>query len=586
MVRSLVTVLVLAACAPVDADPDTPDVGAADLGGPPVCEDDRFGPGTPELPAARLGAGVERDLVLCSGRADWFAVDARPGDSLRVDVEGAGALDAALVDDAGEPLDAGEGDAVTLRAAVPPGGIRLVVRGEGRYTLRVDLEAFEGRCDDEEDDAPERAAALPDAVRTACFGDEDWYAVEAGAGDRVAAVVQHDDGGPVEVGIYDASGRYQAARATADDGDDGMVARVAGPDGRVLLRVRAARDIGEARYRLRADILPDEAARRGSRTGRISAIDRPLGPEGFGPDTPWTVEGLRVDAVGGGGVVGSSVTDAEGRYTIDFVSSGEVEVEARAEVHVGARVVTVEDHDGRVWRGAEPGALDAAVHIAATAADGLRRASIHLPERRAGLPVRFRWQPGAAPDDCNTCFRPGPRPVVDLSGKASDPDEWDDAVILHELGHHLAAVYSRDDSSGGRHAGARTAPEIAWSEGWATFFASWVTGAPAQLDARLDTVRVTDLETMDEPDAFGVDGELVSERLVAAVLWDLYDDPDDDDDPVAVGDAVVWDALLGLRDAAPGVDLADFLDLVVCDAPGISEVLEARGYPYAPPECP
>ncbi len=585
MLRSLATVLVLTACAPSDADPDSPH-SEWDFGAPPVCEDDRFGPSTAEFPAARLGGGFERDLVLCPGKRDWFSIDARPGDRVRVGVMAEGEVDAVLLDVGGETLDEGRGAAVWLRATVPPGGLRVGVGGVGRYTLHVDPEAFEGRCDEDDNDSPDRATSLTEGVHTACFGDEDWYVIEASSGGRVDISVQHEGGGPVELAVYDATGRFEAARTTAEEGRVGDVARVAGDPSRVLVRVRPANDSGEARYVLIVDEATDPEARPGSRTGRVSAFDRPLTPDGFGPDDTWAVDGLQVDVVDEGVVVASGLTDGDGRYTIRYVSSGEVEVVVRAEVHVGDRRVSVEDHDGRVWRGTGPGAMDAAIHIAATAAEGLRRSASQLPDRAAPLPVRFRWQPGASADDCNTCFRPGPRPVIDLSGKASDPDEWDDAVILHELGHHLAAVYSRDDSTGGRHGGARTAPEIAWSEGWASWFSAWLAEDPVLLDARLDTVRITDLEAMEEEDAFGVDGELVSERLVAAVLWDLYDDPEDDDDPVALDEAVMWAAFLGLREAAPGVDLADFLDRVVCEAPRITEVLEARGYPYAPPECP
>ncbi|MES2802223.1 MAG: hypothetical protein V4654_07005 [Bdellovibrionota bacterium] len=53
---------------------------------------------------------------------------------------------------------------------------------------------------------------------------------------------------------------------------------------------------------------------------------------------------------------------------------------------------------------------------------------------------------------------------------SADTDHWDDAVILHEMGHHIENVCGRMDSPGGAHyALYRIDPRLAWSEAWGNF---------------------------------------------------------------------------------------------------------------------
>ena len=56
-----------------------------------------------------------------------------------------------------------------------------------------------------------------------------------------------------------------------------------------------------------------------------------------------------------------------------------------------------------------------------------------------------------------------------------DTDHFDDAVIIHELGHHIEDVCGTMDSPGGTHNGQfRIDPRLAWSEGWGNFFGAHV----------------------------------------------------------------------------------------------------------------
>ena len=57
----------------------------------------------------------------------------------------------------------------------------------------------------------------------------------------------------------------------------------------------------------------------------------------------------------------------------------------------------------------------------------------------------------------------------------ADTDHFDDAVILHELGHRLEDACGKMDSPGGKHNGLfRIDPRLAWSEGWGNFIGAHI----------------------------------------------------------------------------------------------------------------
>lgn len=66
---------------------------------------------------------------------------------------------------------------------------------------------------------------------------------------------------------------------------------------------------------------------------------------------------------------------------------------------------------------------------------------------------------------------------------SSDTDQFDNSVIIHEYGHFLEANYSVSDSPGGSHNGNMIIdPRLAWSEGFANFLPSAVTGSTFYID--------------------------------------------------------------------------------------------------------
>lgn len=58
---------------------------------------------------------------------------------------------------------------------------------------------------------------------------------------------------------------------------------------------------------------------------------------------------------------------------------------------------------------------------------------------------------------------------------AADTDHFDDAVIIHEIGHRLEDACGKMDSPGGTHNGLfRIDPRLAWSEGWGNFIGAHI----------------------------------------------------------------------------------------------------------------
>lgn len=133
--------------------------------------------------------------------------------------------------------------------------------------------------------------------------------------------------------------------------------------------------------------------------------------------------------------------------------------------------------------------------------------------------------------------------------RATDSDEFDDAVIIHEYAHILAARFSRDDSPGGMHGiGDSLDPRLAWSEGWANFFSSAARSDAVYRDSMVSAngsgIYRFDIEDNRPPtDKPGYD----SEASIHSLLWDLFDAQSDVGDTVQYPFAVIWDALTDLR---------------------------------------
>jgi hypothetical protein len=207
-------------------------------------------------------------------------------------------------------------------------------------------------------------------------------------------------------------------------------------------------------------------------------------------------------------------------------------------------------------------------------------------------PLVAVWQRGSP-----GTFYDGDNNTMYLLG-GSDDDSYDDSVILHEAGHWIEDTIGRSDSPGGGHDGSPTDPNLAWSEGFSTYWALAVLDAPLYIDTADGGGWSYDAESS-VTRAEGDLGADISEDTVTEILWDLGD-PAGDDDLAGAHDPVLLVSPEYLRTAAlrnvgeAGVDLVDFLDgffvgegLASCAAVA-SIVTDTRdfAYDYAGPAGP
>lgn len=135
-----------------------------------------------------------------------------------------------------------------------------------------------------------------------------------------------------------------------------------------------------------------------------------------------------------------------------------------------------------------------------------------------------------------------------------DRFDWD--VDLHEFGHYVADRLNIEANPGGFHTDTNLSDlygsksigiRLAWGEGWPTYFAVSTLhdraaglGIPNVGDTSYqdteDQVLTDDLEVTH---TVGEDNEITD----MAILWDLYDVPDDGRDTVSLGAATIWDTL-------------------------------------------
>ena len=189
------------------------------------------------------------------------------------------------------------------------------------------------------------------------------------------------------------------------------------------------------------------------------------------------------------------------------------------------------------------------------------------------LPGRISvfWSPENTPGDGtfgsrgvqSSFFDPVRNAAYLVGDRSVDSDEFDDPVILHEYAHFLAERFSRDDSRGGPHfPGDMLDPRVAWSEGWANFFAGLVQGHPDYRDS----------SGLAGAGGIGFDLEANSAELsrpgywdefsVHSLLWDLVDIRDDPGDQVSWPYSLVWKAFTDLREET-FVYLPVFLDRIL-----------------------
>jgi hypothetical protein len=323
------------------------------------------------------------------------------------------------------------------------------------------------------------------------------------------------------------------------------------------------------------------------------------------------VAGAKVELVGADQqVLAHGTTDPHGRYLLRW--SAPHPVTARVRVLADAdNAVIVDHHDrSRVYSvSSEPWQLpegEAVKDVLATdkgrlsgpfnilAAIRLGNDLVRSAEPGLIFPrLRIAWTPRHRPG--TSYFVPSRNEAFILGFREEDSDEFDDFVILHEYGHYLAHVFSRDDSPGGRHGrGYRLDPRLAWGEGWATFFACAALDDPRYLDTGVNKQNGSGVllqVNLDEARPNGDRAGYWSEHSVASALWHVYDRR-----PgrlhLGLGFAPIWQVLRGQgwQQRPPYRHLIDFCDELVAARPAlggrVAEVLAAYGITYTPGRTP
>lgn len=588
-----------------------------DAGEPPV-DADCDGLGWDDEPARALVVTppVAQAGRVCALEEDWLALSLQPGDEVEATARfshAQGDLDLAVYDEALRLVavsNSADDDESLIWVADRKGLWFLQIfgyQGEANgYEVEVSLLVQgEARCEEDAlwpNGSPLEAVAVEAGASLSarlCPGQEDWFSVWLEAGASVAFV-----GAPpgASVALLDPAGRVVAASA-------GSLRYRAASSGVHALQIKGE-GAGAEDYTLRVEGAPVPE-------GSVSVE----GAVTF--DRPWfnqatqgiafvrsPLAGAPVELIdeGSGAVVAAGQSDGQGRYRLwapPSASARYVRVLARRDGPEGD--VDVVTEAGRVYAIRERAAvagdasrrgdlavggearLSAPFHVQAVASQGLEWWRQRVAPARS--PLQIVWSEGRRVD-CGTCYRHNLRTMY-LLGLEGDNDALDEGVILHELGHYLQNLFSSDDSPGGAHDGSPVDPRLAWAEGWATGFALMSRDDARYVDTRGDTGAISlDLESPEDEYARfsgGAASGPISEYLVAALLWDLYDQGGED--PVAAGEAVLeplpgWlgEGQRAVR-GAEGVDLVDYLDgarcLEVAPAAALESVTEAFGFPYA-----
>jgi hypothetical protein len=164
-----------------------------------------------------------------------------------------------------------------------------------------------------------------------------------------------------------------------------------------------------------------------------------------------------------------------------------------------------------------------------------------------------------------------------LYGLSNDSDGYDDSVILHEVGHYVEFNLADSDNPGDEHFPRDCyTQQLAWSEGYATFFQNMV-----RQHLTLSRPEIY-IDTDGSPGpggafiSYGVEAITFpfspgsgNEASVNAALWDIVDtaatpdgSPGSDDDALQIADgpARFWDVHVNFVRLASTISIEDFWD--------------------------
>lgn len=343
-------------------------------------------------------------------------------------------------------------------------------------------------------------------------------------------------------------------------------------------------------------------------SGTVTYADRPQTRTGLGAPEVKPIPHALVSVVseGLGVVVGSAYADAQGRYSVSYPPSKDVAIHLMVAAKVNPDLydfkVNAKEGIHAVGGPTVTAAESLTVDLSVTddfPAQGFNVYATIL----AGLAYLEQVVPGVKPQPLTAVFYPGNKGSyyqsdannINLFGLAQDTDGYDDTVIMHELGHFVQDTVSQSDSQGGAHDGRPADPNLAMSEGFASYWASAARNNPYYIDTwgvgGADAWAVNLERTQYPANPNGTMSQNISEWLVAEALWDMIDQPTPDDDTMATTSFLVLTSLRSVTRAGhtdrgfAGVDLVDFLDewfiqQGTAECAAMRGILSAKRFPY------
>jgi hypothetical protein len=184
-----------------------------------------------------------------------------------------------------------------------------------------------------------------------------------------------------------------------------------------------------------------------------------------------------------------------------------------------------------------------------------------------------------------TFFDPNGSPrIALLADLTEDTDEFDQHVVAHEFGHYIERNFSRADNIGGSHGlGDKLDPRVAFGEGFGYAFAAIVLNDPIARDSFVNGATQvsgsfnveTNPPTSPPGTPNGNFGCWCSESSVWSILWDVYDNPADANDTLALGFQPIWDVLIGPQRTTPAfTTIFSFITALRTQNPGSATAID------------
>ena len=297
-------------------------------------------------------------------------------------------------------------------------------------------------------------------------------------------------------------------------------------------------------------------------SGSLMRIDKPITASGYGADVmvpvvDFYVELREADLVFDDTIDGT-YTDENGQFTFPRFCEGDGLFDDTLELYVWFRAATsaarvtdsswideeytyetgeISTGGGNLTFDMELNATQSAVfNILAAAGAATDFWYLHDVDDSKIGPVQIHWEPGYGDD--GSYYR-GFWDEITIADDPSDPDEWDDSVIIHEWGHFADDKRGCDGSPGGPHNVTGTyGTDLAFGEGYPDYYQAAVRDWRGDANAGIyldvpgsGSSLFVDLESL----APAIPRSQRNEFAVAAALWDLYDGGADGQDLVQHG---------------------------------------------------